>query len=180
MSVNEPFQFLVELSQKIQSLAPSLPEQQDLQKRWSGIGFNVLGQRMIAPLGEVVELLPVPSAITRLPGVQEWVVGLANVRGRLLPLFDLEIFFGGQPSANRLKRRVLVLEMGDLYAGLLVNEAYGMQHFPDELAVCELPQSVNHLAAYSKGAYEQDGLTWMTFSPYNLVRDPRFFNASAA
>ncbi|NRB37788.1 MAG: purine-binding chemotaxis protein CheW [Pseudomonadales bacterium] len=179
MSVSEPFQFLVELSQKIQSIGPALPAQQDIQKRWSGIGFNVLGQRMIAPLGEVVEMLPVPS-VTRLPGVQEWVLGLANVRGRLLPLFDLEVFFGGQPSAHRLNRRVLILEMGDLYAGLVVNEAYGMQHFPENLAVSDLPEKVSHLAAYSKGAYEQDGLTWMSFSPYNLVRDPRFFNAAAA
>ena len=82
--------------------------------------------------------------------------------------------------ANRFNRRVLVLEMGDLYAGLIVNGVYGMQHFPEDIAVSELPESVKHLAAYSKGAYEQDGLTWMTFSPYNLVRDPRFFNAAAA
>lgn len=174
-----PFQYLVQLSDKIHKISPTLPAQGDIQKRWSGIGFNVLGQRMIAPLGEVVEMLPVPNA-TRLPGVQEWVLGLANVRGRLLPLFDLEVFFGGQPSANRLNRRVLVLEMGDLYAGLVVNGVYGMQHFPEDIAVTELPESVRHLAAYSSGAYEQDGLTWMSFSPYNLVRDPRFFNAAAA
>ena len=179
MSELKPFDYLVQLVEQVKDIDPSLPEQKQVRERLSGIGFNMLGQRMLAPLGEVVELMPVP-AVTRLPGVQEWVLGLANVRGRLLPLFDLEIFFGGQPSANRLKRRVLVLEMNDLYAGLVVNEAYGMQHFPEEVAGAELPGDVQHLAAYSKGAYAQDGLTWMTFSPYNLVRDPRFFNAAAA
>ena len=72
---------------------------------------------MIAPMGNVVEMLPVPEA-TPLPGVQPWVAGLANVRGRLLPLFDLEVFFGKKAfielyvkvnknwrsNANQLKR----------------------------------------------------------------------------
>ena len=156
MSELKPFDYLVQLVEQVKDIDPSLPEQKQVRERLSGIGFNMLGQRMLAPLGEVVELMPVP-AVTRLPGVQEWVLGLANVRGRLLPLFDLEIFFGGQPSANRLKRRVLVLEMNDLYAGLVVNEAYGMQHFPEEVAGAELPGDVQHLAAYSKGAYAQDG-----------------------
>lgn len=175
----EPFEFLIQLADKIKQVRPALPAQEDIKTNWSGIGFNILGQRMIAPLGEVVEMLPVPST-TKLPGVQGWVVGLANVRGRLLPLFDLEAFFGGKLTQSRHKHRVLVLEMGELYAGLIVSEVYGMQYLPDDVAKVELPAPVQHLAPYSTGAFEQDGLTWVSFSPFNLVRDPRFFNAAAA
>lgn len=179
MSQLEPFEFLVQLANEIKRVEPALPAQENIKTSWSGIGFNILGQRMIAPLGEVVEMLPVPS-VTKLPGVQSWVIGLANVRGRLLPLFDLEAFFGGKLSANRHRHRVLVLEMGELYAGLIVSEVYGMQYLPDDVAQTEIPDAVKHLAPYSKGAFEQDGLTWVGFSPFNLVRDPRFFNAAAA
>jgi twitching motility protein PilI len=179
MSSSAPFDYLLELSEQIRPFEPSLPSKEDIKTSWAGIGFKILGQRMIAPLGEVVEMLPVPPA-TRLPGVQSWVIGLANVRGRLLPLFDLEEFFGGQLGSNRNKHRVLVLEMGELFAGLVVSEVYGMQYFPDDLAPTALPESLQHLAAYSKGAYELNALLWMSFSPFNLVRDPRFFNAAAA
>lgn len=179
MSALSPFDYLLGLSETIKPFEPSLPSKEDITTSWAGIGFKILGQRMIAPLGEVVEMLPVPQA-TRLPGVQSWVIGLANVRGRLLPLFDLEEFFGGTLSPNRNKHRVLVLEMGELFAGLVVSEVYGMQYFPTDLGMVDLPESVQHLAPYSKGAYEQHGLVWMTFSPFNLVRDPRFFNAAAA
>lgn len=179
MSANAPFDYLIGLCQQIKPFEPSLPSKEDIKTNWAGIGFKILGQRMIAPLGEVVEMLPVPQA-TRLPGVQSWVIGLANVRGRLLPLFDLEEFFGGELSPNRNKHRVLVLEMGELFAGLVVSEVYGMQYFPDDLPPISLPESVQHLASYSKGAYEQNALIWMSFSPFNLVRDPRFFNAAAA
>lgn len=178
MSDMQPFEYLAQLAAAIRKYEPALPAQEDIKSNWSGIGFKILGQRMIAPLGEVVEMLEVPN-VTKLPGVQPWVLGLANFRGRLLPLFDLEAFFDGALGANKGRHRVLVLEMGELYAGLIVSEVYGMQYFPEDLGTVELPEQVSHLAPYSKGAYEQDGLTWMTFSPYNLVRDPRFFNAAA-
>lgn len=178
MSESEPFVYLARLAEAIRKTEPSLPAQEDIKSSWSGIGFKVLGHRMVAPLGEVVEMLEVPST-TKLPGVQPWVLGLANFRGRLLPLFDLEAFFGSSLIPNRNRHRVLVLEMGELYAGLVVSEVYGMQHFPEDLEAVEAPEAVAHLAAYSKGAYSLDGLIWMTFSPYNLVRDPRFFNAAA-
>jgi twitching motility protein PilI len=179
MAVIAPFDYLLKLTATITPYEPSLPSQEDIARTWAGIGFKILGQRMVAPLGEVVEMLPVPAA-TRLPGVRDWVIGLANVRGRLLPLFDLEEFFGGELSANRSKHRVLVLEMGELYAGLVVSEVYGMQYFPTDLEKVALPDPVQLLEPYSNGAYEQHGLTWVTFSPFNLVRDPRFFNAAAA
>lgn len=175
----DPFDYLVKLSQKIRSAGPQLPAVSEAQHSWSGIGFSVLGQRLVAPLGEVVEMLHVPNS-TRLPGVQEWVIGLANVRGRLLPLFDLEMFLGGKLSNNRARHRVLVLEMSDLYAGLVVSDGYGMQHFPQGLEAQSLPDAVSHLQPYSQGAYEHNDTLWTTFSPYNLIRDPRFFNAAAA
>ena len=179
MSATHPFDYLVQLSDQIRSAGPELPAEDKRQHSWSGIGFSILGQRLVAPLGEVVEMLYVPS-VTRLPGVQSWVLGLANVRGRLLPLFDLEAFFGGKLSANRNRHRVLVLEMGELYAGLVVSEAYGMQHFPEDLQAQALSDDISRLAPYSKGVYEHNGIAWTTFSPFNLVRDPEFFNAAAA
>lgn len=84
-----PFEYLTELAKQVKLAAPELPAQREIRDTWSGIGFSILNHRFVAPLGEVVEMLVVPE-ITRLPGTQSWVMGLANVRGRLLPLFDLE------------------------------------------------------------------------------------------
>jgi twitching motility protein PilI len=87
------------------------------------------GHRMVSPMMEVAELLTPPSSITKLPGVKPWVRGVANLRGRLLPLVDLESFFGNPPVKN-LRRRILSVEQSDLYSGLVVSEVFGMQHFP--------------------------------------------------
>ena len=173
-----PFEYLVELTKSYRDSAPMLPEQYAAVDSWSGIGFNLLGKRMISPMGDIVEMLPVPEAV-RLPGVQPWVLGLANVRGRLLPLFDLEQFFGGKLNANKPKHRVLIIELGDLYAGLVVNDVYGMQLIPEDVKSQEVSEELSLVSIYSSGAYEKDKLTWTVFSPAKLVRDSRFFNASA-
>lgn len=175
---SSPFDYLAELNHAVLARFPQLPSDEEIKHNWSGIGFSLLGHRMVAPLGEIVEMTPPPST-TRLPGVQPWVIGLANVRGRLLPLFDLEVFLGGKLSNNRNRHRVLILEMGELYAGLVVSEAYGMQHFPVDLAASAIPDNITHIQSYTQGAYDANGYLWTVFSPYRLVSDPKFFNAAA-
>ncbi len=177
--LNDPYALLLELESLSRNSAKGLPAQVDITPHWSGIGFNLLGHRMVAPMGEVVEMLRVPS-YTRLPGVQPWVLGVANVRGRLLPLFDLEHYFGTQAPSVQKRRRVLVLEMGEIYSGLLVNEVYGMQHFPIDTFTDTISDSLQELKAYFSGSYVQMDMTWAVFSPFNLARDPSFFNAAAA
>lgn len=69
--------------------------------------------------------------------------------------------------------------MGELYAGLVVSEAYGMQHFPVDLAASAIPDNITHIQSYTQGAYDANGYLWTVFSPYRLVSDPKFFNAAA-
>jgi twitching motility protein PilI len=155
-----------------------LPAQVDIKPHWSGIGFMLGGYRFVAPMGEVSEILSQPTS-TRLPGVRGWVKGVANVRGRLLPLIDLENFFGGELQGGRKKHRVLALEIGDLYSGLIVNEVFGMQHFPVDTFTEQVPEGVEVLSPFLAGAYRQGNTTWTVFSPFKLVQNPEFMNASA-
>lgn len=174
----EPFAALVALAQRSVEHARGLPAQIEVKPTWSGVGFTLAGQRCVAPMAEVAEVLVVPAA-TRLPGVQPWVRGVANVRGRLLPLIDLEGFFGGQLGGNRKRQRVLVLEYGDLYTGLLVGEMHGMQHFPVDSFHNEPIEELAPMRPFLAGAYRVRDLDWAVFSPFRLARDTRFFNAAA-
>ncbi len=129
-------------------------------------------------MGEVVEILAQPPS-TRLPGVQPWVQGVSNVRGRLLPLIDLERFFGSVPG-NRKDRRVLALELGDLYTGLIVNEVFGMQHIPVDSFREEVPEEVSALKPFLAGSYQHNNYVWSVFSPYKLAQNAEFYNAAAS
>ena len=174
----EPFAALLDIAERSVNNAQGLPSQVDIKPHWSGIGFLLAGHRFVAPMGEVAEILAPPTA-TRLPGVQPWVKGVSNVRGRLLPLIDLESFFGGA-MGNRKSRRVLALELGELYTGLIVSEVFGMQHMPVDCFKDEVPGELETLKPFLAGSYYHNNVTWSVFSPYKLAQNAEFFNAAAS
>lgn len=175
---NPAFEALSNLAVVSRQSALGLPAQTDVAPQWSGVGFSCLGFRFVIPMGQVSELMEVPSA-TRLPGVQNWVIGLSNVRGRLLPLFDLARFMGGQISNQKKSHRVLVLERENLFSGLVVDRAFGMQHFladTYEESTGELP---DNLKKFVEGSYrDASGEPWRVFDLGALAQDPNFMNAA--
>ncbi|MBU2985019.1 chemotaxis protein CheW [Saccharophagus degradans] len=178
MSQNAAFQALVNLSSLSRSAAKGLPEQMNVVPRWSGVGFSVMGKKFVAPMGQVTELMELPSS-TRLPGVQPWVIGLSNVRGRLLPLFDLAHFFEGKMTGHKKNHRVLVLETDTLYSGLVVDRAFGMQHFNVDSFSTDTAELDSQLTPFVDGTYQDDsGERWNVFSVANLAADARFINAA--
>lgn len=171
------FASLVDLAERSRSAARGLPAQLDVRPHWSGIGFSLMGQRFAVPLGEVSEMLEVPP-FTHLPGVQPWVKGVANVRGRLLPMFDMAVFFGASLTSGRKQRRVLILETETLYSGLMVDQVFGMQHFPTDEYQEESGPVDAAIQPYTSGSYGHDGQRWTVFRPAFLAQDPRFINAA--
>lgn len=180
MSQEVAYQALVELAKLSKKNAKALPAQVDALPRWSGIGFSLLGVRFVAPLGQVAEMLEVPS-YTRLPGVQPWVLGLANVRGRLLPLFNMPEFFGGQAAGLRKQHRVLVVDSNNYFCGLIVDQAFGMQHFTSEgysEKTEEIPDIIRGLV---RGSYSDAvGNSWAVMNIPSLLSDASFANAALA
>jgi|TARA_B110000116_G_scaffold262294_1_gene267425 twitching motility protein PilI len=177
-SSQQAYQTLVDLSRLCRRSSRGLPAQVDIRPHWSGVGFSLLGQFFVAPMGEVTEMLEVPS-FTRLPGVMPWVKGVANVRGRLLPLFDMGNFFGGRLGGHRKQRRVLILESGDIYTGLEVDQVFGMKHFPIDTYSEQNDYASEAIKPFTQGSYELDGRRWALFSPAMLALDDRFANAAA-
>lgn len=158
--------------------AADLPMQEDAVRYWSGVGFTLDGRQFVAPLDEVSEILSVPSC-TRIPGVLAWMKGIANVRGRLMAVMDLNRFLGGVSALQEKQRRLLVLDQEDLYTGVIVDEVLGMQHFPVEgHSVSDVAEEQDDLREYLRGGYRKDGEYWSVFSLRKLAQDPRFMLAA--
>ena len=126
--MSDPFQRLLEIEQKCRASAAALPSLDSDKDEWSGIGFRIGDTEFLSKMGEVKEILD-PPEYTKVPGVQSWVVGIANVRGSLLPLMDLKGFVTGESLANRNNGRVLVISHNGINIGLIVDEVLGMRHF---------------------------------------------------
>jgi twitching motility protein PilI len=172
------YETLFALAQKSRQSAQQLPAQTDIVPQWSGVGFSLFGMHFVVSMGDLNEMLEVPSH-TKLPAVHSWVKGIANVRGRLLPVFDLAAYFGGSLTGGRKLQRLLVLDRDKIYAGLWVDQVYGMQYFPVDTRTEHLPDNlIDALRPFVDGCFEYGGNSWMVFHPLRLLEDSRFLDVA--
>ena len=149
------------------------------QTGWTGVGFALAGENFLAPIGEVSEILKTPR-YTLVPGVESWMRGLANVRGRLLPITDILLFVGRKSQIQEQKGRVLVVDHEEIFAGLVVDEVLGMQHFNAQDYSIDVKAPFTEIAPFVQGAFIRDGQTWYVLLLSRFIEDPRFLKAAAA
>ena len=80
--------------------------------------------RFAVDLAAVAEVGKVP-ALTRVPGMPGWLAGVANWRGRVLPVLDLRSLLGAPIVGLDGRARLLVLTADGVSAGLLVERVDG-------------------------------------------------------
>jgi len=74
------------------------------------------------PIAAVEEVAPLPDKLTRLPKAPAFVKGVMNLRGAVVPVIDQAERFG-EAAATGARRRVVVVRIGDLQAGFVVDAA---------------------------------------------------------
>src|SRR5690606_29439903 len=123
-SNSAPFAILAALERQSHQRGAALPVEEEGQPRWRGIGFRLDGQRFVAALEEVAEVLVCPR-LSPVPRTKAWVRGIANLRGSLLPVMDLGGFLGHAPTQLTRHSRILVIHQAGVHSGLLVDEVLG-------------------------------------------------------
>lgn len=170
-----PFEVLQAVETECLSKAAGLPILDDVKQSWTGIGFRIGDKALVASMDEVAEILHMPT-FTQVPGVHSWMVGLANVRGNLLPLLDLKGFVTGQDVASKKGCRVLVAKHDDGVIGLIVDEILGLKHFYLEEQAFEIPSLADSFRPYIKMAFKNADQHWPVFSFKKLVQQERFLH----
>lgn len=166
------------IEERSHAAALGLPESEGLANIWDALVFSVAGVRVVSAMDEVSEMLPHQERVTQVPGAKPWMLGLANVRGSLLPIIDLQVYLGGKAVVPSKATRILVLRLRGLVAGLLVPSVQGMRHFniSDRLPNARMKGA---LGAYVYEAFNFDDEVWPVFSMSALVADPGFRSAAA-
>jgi len=165
-----PFEILTELAERSESVFRELPASENAQTHWTGIGFSLLGERFVVSMAEVAELMRVPPA-TRLPGVKNFVLGIANVRGRLMAIIDLAMFFGERSRLPRSQRRILAFDEEEMFLGFVVDESLGMQHFPSDSYSEDAEGLADVYKPFTAGSYRAGGTVWPIISLAALAHD---------
>ena len=183
MNAQGPFEILADYEQRSLAHVAGLPEQLDAPGLWRGVGFRVGRARLAAGFDEVVEILPMPQ-VTAVPGAQPWMLGVANVRGNLLPIVDLKQFLEGERTVLHEGQRVLIVRQPGGDVAVTIDELFGQRSFNDEqqLPDAEFAESELGTGRYTHfidRIYRLGEDLWGIFSLQKLARTPEFRQAAA-
>jgi twitching motility protein PilI len=168
------FRLLADIERRCLSSAAGLPQQRTLEETWDGVLFSVRSRLLIAPLAEIREILNYPASMTSVPGTRAWVRGVANIRGNLLPVIDLQSFLLGRSTVPGRRSRVLVIGLEGSASGLLVDQMVGIRHFGVSHQSGEIPELPDAIKRFVTHAYEQDNRVWPVFSMRRLTECQEF------
>jgi purine-binding chemotaxis protein CheW len=69
----------------------------------------------------VREIVRVPPFITRVPNAPNYIRGVINLRGTIVPVFDMELKIGMASTPLTEEARIVVLSVSEVMFGIIVN-----------------------------------------------------------
>lgn len=165
---------LGEMSARVRERRLPFPEQEQVNDSLNLIAFSMLGCDLLIDMRDVLEVFDMPE-VTRLPRVRNWVCGVANMHGTILPIVDLAVCQGAEGVRGGRTGRVLALRHPDLRIGLVIDRVFGIRHLAADdvqpLADGQIPQFVRELCS---GQIEIESETWPLFSVDRLEQSEIF------
>ncbi len=174
----DPFAVLQDYELRSLAHVVGLPEQLDAPGLWRGVGYRVGQRRLASGFDEVVEILAMPP-VTAVPGAQPWMLGVANIRGNLLPIVDLKQFLEGERTVLHEGQRVLVVRQPGGNVAVTIDELFGLRSFVEEQKIEAAPLADGRYANFVERAYRLGEHEWGVFSLDRLARTPEFRQAAA-
>lgn len=117
------------------------------------VTFSVAGELFAVPMAPVQEIIRVPE-VAHLPLAPSTLDGLANLRGRVLPIINLRRLFGCDERANDDATRALVINLGQPL-GFVVDRVVSVVTIePGEIESADSIQTVVN-AAYLTGVIKR-------------------------
>jgi twitching motility protein PilI len=176
---DRPFELLKELEKRSRSVTAGTAPEAAPGHEWVGVAFRIGGETFLVAREETREVLGYPTVITRIPGAKNWVKGLANIRGQLLPMLDLRQFLGSGATTPGRNTRIVVVNHREIPAGLIVDEVVGFRRFAEPEFNAEPPPTVIRCDSYLAGAFRRGGEVWPVLSLKSLVESQSFLQAAS-
>jgi purine-binding chemotaxis protein CheW len=132
------------------------PTQGHLASQIEVVAFRVGEQEFCIDIMAVREIRGWTQA-TSLPHVPEYVRGVINLRGTVLPVIDLAVRFGGSSSKGSARDVIIVTQIGSQLVGLLVDGVSDILTI-NRSAIQQTPNVASELAeTFVKGLIALDG-----------------------
>jgi len=112
--------------------------------------FHLAHERYAVETRYVREVYPLKE-LTPLPCTPAFVLGIVNVRGRILPVLDLKKFFDLPEKGLTDLHRIILVRGNELELGLLADVIVGVRSLPADSLQPSLPTLTGVRSDYLKG-----------------------------
>ncbi|MBA1437567.1 MAG: purine-binding chemotaxis protein CheW [Epsilonproteobacteria bacterium] len=134
------------MSDKLKDIINKQAQQQDsvveqLDDVVQLVGFMIGEEEYAVPILSIQEIIK-PFAWTRVPQVPQYVLGVFNLRGAVIPLIDLRTKFGLQAKKHGEDTRFIVMRDGDDVAGFVIDRLTMAIRIKKE-NICPAPDTVD-------------------------------------
>jgi purine-binding chemotaxis protein CheW len=131
--------------------------------------FRLAAERYAVESRHVRGVYPLRD-LTPLPCTPRFVLGIVNVRGRIVPVLDLKKFFDLPERGLTDLHRVVLVQGGELELGLLADVIVGIRQIAPESLQPSLPTLSGIRAEYLKGIAEEQ---LVVLALERLLTDPK-------
>lgn len=111
------------------------------------VGFRLADQDYAFRIEQIQEIV-IPDRVTTLPQVPEYVEGVSNLRGSVIPIINLRLLFELEPKGRDDQTRTIVANVGSRTVGCTVDAVTQVMRIAPEQI-----QATPEIARSSESAY---------------------------
>ena len=121
-----------------ETLAEKLQQQDTIENKF--LTFHIGKEEYAIAVIYVTQILAMQK-ITKLPEMPNFILGVINLRGKVIPVIDVRIRFGFEHQDFTNRTCTIVVDINDISVGLIVDEVLEVVMIPP--ANIEAPPSIN-------------------------------------
>ena len=172
-SVSEqPLERLLRMQHAALTAGYSLPEA-ETEQRTGGLAFGVDDQRLVVALTDISDIVDY-GRVTPVPCTKSWLRGVANIRGGLYSIVDLEAFLGYEVNETDTEGKFMVVNRDELGCAWLVRSIYGLRYFDDDEDDRGAAEFDERLRPYVTRAFARGNELWGMLDVNRLVDTTAF------
>lgn len=109
-----------------------LRQEEDNDFSTTHLTFQIDGQHYGIPISNVIEIVQIQPA-TELPELPFYTKGIINLRGRIVPLIDVNMRFGKPEMEYTGRTCIIIVDIDKLHVGLIVDAVQEVLDIPGSL-----------------------------------------------
>lgn len=121
-----------------------MPEQQIKNTRQL-VAFYLANEEYGVEIVQIQEIIR-KMEITRIPGMPDFIEGVINLRGKIIPVIDLRKRFDLELTEDTDRTRIIVTQTSDQIIGLIVDGVSEVVHLPSD-QIEPIPQTISAIDA---------------------------------